>query len=294
MKLVVVNSSRQAITVFTEGVRISFVHASYLLISRSRLWRKLNGANIDIPWLVMGDFNCVLRNEEKKGGLEPRLSATNEFSDWMDDNNFFEVDSLGTTFTWENGKSGVQIIITKLDHAIINEAWLTKFENWRYFIRVVNESWNTPVVGNPDFIFPYKLKCLKLALKDWNQHVFGNVNVHLKQTQLHFESAINISDADPTDEAKFNSMKDASEEVQDIRVQQNIMLKQKSINKWLFEGSSNLSFFHSNIWVRRNNNTIYELVDDSGMTITDCDQLRIHVVNYYESKFNSTSQQIEE
>ncbi|XP_026445244.1 uncharacterized protein LOC113345786 [Papaver somniferum] len=186
---VVVNSSRQAITVETEGVLASFVHASCFQVTRRRLWQQLSSVNINTLW----------------GGREPRTSAINEFGDWIDDNDLFEDDFLGTKYTWANGQSGVRRILCKLDRAIINEAWLNKFENWWCkslprevsdhstligfpfanlrpkrapfrvqkmwfshpdFLRMVSESWNAHVSGSPAFIFPFKLKRLKAAMKE--------------------------------------------------------------------------------------------------------------------------------
>ncbi|XP_026459833.1 uncharacterized protein LOC113360526 [Papaver somniferum] len=321
----VVNMSKQAITIEVEGVHISFVHARYVQVTRRSLWQQLSVQDTTTPWLVMGDFNCILRLDEKKGGLEPSTSAINEFSDWMHDNNLFEADSLGTKFTWTNRKSGSDRIIRKLDITVINYAWLAKYENLRCkalprevsdhstllgypfvvsrpkrapfriqkmwflhsdFIRMVQDSWNMPVHGLPDFIFPFKLKRLKGVMKEWNLLVFGNIHSRLKQDQLRFETVARISDEDPTDIAKLNIMKDVMNTLGETKLQHTTMLKQKSRNQWLVEGSSNSNFFHNSIRIRRSSNTIYELVDSNGATISDYDQLRDHVVNYYEEKFN--------
>lgn len=72
------------------------------------------------------------------------------------------------------------------------------------------------------------------------------------------------------------------------------MLCQKARNKWLLEGASNSSFLHNTIHIRRGNNTISELVDDAGNTITDGDQLCQHVVSYYENKFNGVEMPVED
>ncbi|XP_026443386.1 uncharacterized protein LOC113343413 [Papaver somniferum] len=206
----------------------------------------------------MGDFNCVLRQDEKKGGREVRVSCINEFSDWMEDNDLCEADSLGSKFTWTNGQSGVSRILSKLDRAIINETWL------------------------------------KEAIKLWNQTVFGNVNARLKQDQLKFEVACRNSDEDPFNTSKLNIMKDSLVAVQDVHMQHLTMLKQKARNRWILEGSSNTSFFHSNINIRRSANTISELVTEDGVTISEPIQLRDHVVSYYESKFNGVELPIED
>ncbi|XP_026399703.1 uncharacterized protein LOC113295587 [Papaver somniferum] len=305
----VFNSSKKAITIAVDGVYISFVHASYIQTTRRMLWRQLVMQDSITPWMVIGDFNCILRLNEKKGGLEIRSSIIDDFSDWMDDNNLFESDSLGSKFTWCNRESGTRRIISKLDRAIINAAWLAKFENWRPcrapfrvqkmwflhgdFLRMVNENWTLSVHGSPDFIFPYKLKRLKIAMKDWNLRIFGNVNSRLKQDQLRFETKALISDEDPSNTAKLNVMKDAMKTLGDTRLQQLTMLKQKSRNKWLVEGSSNSSFFHNSIRIRKSFNTISELVDMNGTCLTNYEKLRNHVVQFYEDKFNGQDPVIE-
>ncbi|XP_026399691.1 uncharacterized protein LOC113295576 [Papaver somniferum] len=315
---VAVNSSRQATTIKVEDVFISFIHASCFQVTRRSLRQQLSSFDNNIPWLVMGDFNCVLRNDDKKGGYTPCTSAINEFSDWLDDNNLFEADSLGSKYTWANGQSGVHRILCKLDLAVINEAWLTKFENWRCypfvisrpkrapfrvqkmwfthpdFMSTVMESWNAPVSGSPDYIYPYKLKILKDAMKEWNFRVFGNVNARLKQAKLTMEVALRISDEDPEDITKLNFAKEASVTLQEIRMRQSIMLKQKSRKKWLKEGANNTSFFHANIHTRRSSNMISELVDDYGNVISNCDQIRDYMVSYFESKFNGVELPIDE
>ncbi|XP_026455644.1 uncharacterized protein LOC113356656 [Papaver somniferum] len=108
------------------------------------------------------------------------------------------------------------------------------------------------------------------------------------------EVALRNLDEDPSDVAKFNLVKDAIVRVPDIQIQQNIMLKQKSRNKWLLEGSSNSSFFHNSIQTRRSHNTISELVAEDGTIITKVVQLRDHVVSYYEAKFNGVDLPIED
>ncbi|XP_026442625.1 uncharacterized protein LOC113342238 [Papaver somniferum] len=154
------------------------------------------------------------------------------------------------------------------------------------FLRMVNESWNMLAHGSLDFIFSYKLKRLKGLIKDWNLMVFGNIHSRLKQDQLRFEVAALRSDEDPNDITNLNLMKDAMSKLSETRLQHNTMLKQKARNQWLVEGSSNSTFFHNNIRIRRNANTISELVDAAGTTISDYDQIRDHVVQYYEDKFN--------
>ncbi|XP_026428619.1 uncharacterized protein LOC113324511 [Papaver somniferum] len=151
---------------------------------------------------------------------------------------------------------------------------------------MVQDSWNAPLEGNPTYVFAQKLKRLKAYMKVWNQQVFGNVYVRLKQAQLRLQNALRIADENPFDLHKNNVMKEVSVEVNNIRMQLATMLKQKSKNQWLVEGASNTSFFHNNIRILRSSNAISELVDDHGVTISDCDHIRDLAVNYFINKFN--------
>ncbi|XP_026437256.1 uncharacterized protein LOC113335410 [Papaver somniferum] len=143
-----------------------------------------------------------------------------------------------------------------------------------------------PVHGSLDFIFTYKLKRLKGVIKEWNLTVFGKIHSRLKQDQLRFEYATLCSDEDPNDVSKLNLVKDVMARLSETQLQHNSMLKQKARNQWLVEGSSNTTFFHNSIRTRRSSNTISELTDSDGHTISDYDHLCDHVVQFYEDKFN--------
>ncbi|XP_026458497.1 uncharacterized protein LOC113358992 [Papaver somniferum] len=225
-----------------------------VVVTRRSLWQQLGLGNSQVTWLVVGDFNCVLRLEKKKGGVFTCTSVVNEFGDWLDDNGLFEAEALGSSFTWSNRPSGDRRIISKLDRVIINEALLEKYENWR----MVQDSWDKPVVGSPTYVFPFKLKRLKADMKEWNKRVFGNVHIRLKQDQLRMENALRETDEDPSNVGKLNNMKSIAVELNNTR------------------------FIH----IRRSSNTISELVNEVGETITNVDQMLQHVVSFYEAKFN--------
>ncbi|XP_026433370.1 uncharacterized protein LOC113330773, partial [Papaver somniferum] len=126
-------------------------------------------------------------------------------------------------------------------------------------------------------------------MKEWNKRVFGNVHIRLKQDQLRMENALRETDEDPSNVDKLNNMKSIAVELNNTRLQLATMLKQKSRNKWLVEEASNTSFFHNSIRIRRSSNTISELVNENGETITNVDQMVQHVVSFNEAKFNGDS-----
>ncbi|XP_026442651.1 uncharacterized protein LOC113342272 [Papaver somniferum] len=103
------------------------------------------------------------------------------------------------------------------------------------------------------------------------------------------ENALRETDEDLSNVDKLNNMKSRAVELNNTRLQLATMLKQKSRNKWLVEGASNTSFFHNSIRIRRSSNTISELVNENGETITNVDQMVQHVVSFNEDKFNGDS-----
>ena len=59
----------------------SFVHGLNKLVERRNLWRNLCRFNsfIDLPWLLLGDFNVVLKGEEKSNGLPATQYEMSDF-----------------------------------------------------------------------------------------------------------------------------------------------------------------------------------------------------------------------
>ena len=65
----------------TEVFWISVVYASCDYVLRRSLWDHLIG--VDMPWVVVGDFNSILSSEERNGGAFPSLITMQEFGDFF-------------------------------------------------------------------------------------------------------------------------------------------------------------------------------------------------------------------
>lgn len=62
-----------------DGNFITIVHASFSPVTIKLLWKQLGLGFTFIPWLNIGDFNCILRLDKKKGGMIPKVVCINEF-----------------------------------------------------------------------------------------------------------------------------------------------------------------------------------------------------------------------
>ncbi|XP_026451485.1 uncharacterized protein LOC113351766 [Papaver somniferum] len=83
----VVSISSQMVTVSIGDVLVSGVYAHVKVVQRRFMWYEMEIiSSLNKPWIILGDFNSVLRQEEKVGGRLPNRTAIMEFNDCL--NNF--------------------------------------------------------------------------------------------------------------------------------------------------------------------------------------------------------------
>lgn len=64
-------------------------------------WGKINEMRIEHPWLVIGDFNCVIREEERNSGRE----VSSFFVDGVSQRGLIDLGYVGPAFTWNQGNN---------------------------------------------------------------------------------------------------------------------------------------------------------------------------------------------
>lgn len=102
-------------------------------------WEMINslGINNIQPWLLGGDYNEVLRESEKRGGVGCDFNNICAFRDCLALNGLREIESSGLLFTWNNRRSD-GFIEEKLDRCVANERWYVSFP----LARVENVTWD--------------------------------------------------------------------------------------------------------------------------------------------------------
>ncbi|XP_026428356.1 uncharacterized protein LOC113324250 [Papaver somniferum] len=154
-------------------------------------------------------------------------------------------------------------------------------------MKVVQDSWEQEIHGDPAFIFMKKLKNLKKNLKEWNWQVFGDVKVKIQEAEVNVKEKMIISDSDPHDEQALHDLVGAQNELNSREVQYSTMMKQKSRIKWVMEGSSNTNFFHSNVKIRQTRNAICELEEENGNLVSYQTKITDILVNFFEQRFKA-------
>lgn len=94
------------------------------------LWTKLKSIAESRQgwWLVTGDFNDILSQEEKEGGAPINLRRCNLSRDRVNECGLMDMGSVGSRFTWRGLLwNGLSRIYEKLDRALCNSDWRLDF-----------------------------------------------------------------------------------------------------------------------------------------------------------------------
>ncbi|XP_040996234.1 uncharacterized protein LOC121242446 [Juglans microcarpa x Juglans regia] len=150
---VVVNGSK---------VLVTFVYVKCSFSDCMGLWFDLEALLVGLnPWIIVGDFNIIREDMEQIGGQPRPLGAMEEFNNCLNNCVMVELTSQGGCMSWFNGHAGQTRRWAKLDRAV----------------------WMEPVHGAGMCKLASKLKKAKIALKRWNEEVFGRVDVTIKELE---------------------------------------------------------------------------------------------------------------
>lgn len=102
----------------------SGIYASPKYRRRKITWSELKdmSTSINLPWIVIGDFNEVRnQNDQKLGGNPVNLNRCNAFNSCISESGLIDVGSTRLKFTWLN-KPNRRRIQEKLDRALVNSS----------------------------------------------------------------------------------------------------------------------------------------------------------------------------
>lgn len=135
----VYKSSAQAVTcgfflpLESLTVTVTFVYGCNEVESRRELWHELETLSsttpvANHPWAVLGDFNQIIRTSQHSNSMhiEVDTSGVDDMNLAMQEADLFEAQGKGLSFTWWNNQE-LTHISKKIDHALINQSWATKF-----------------------------------------------------------------------------------------------------------------------------------------------------------------------
>ncbi|XP_019242114.1 PREDICTED: uncharacterized protein LOC109222186 [Nicotiana attenuata] len=107
-------------------IHICAVYGRNTVLERKRLWEKLKEEIIQIkqPCLVMGDFNTILRGDERYNGCPVQEMETKDFKQFMTDTKLVEVKTVGRQYTSTNNH-----VHSRIDRVLANAEWIQRWPN---------------------------------------------------------------------------------------------------------------------------------------------------------------------
>ncbi|XP_056698498.1 uncharacterized protein [Spinacia oleracea] len=248
------------------GFFCTFIYAFNDSHSRVELWKDLKILNTQEPWILCGEFNCVMNMEDMIGSLV-RHTEIVDMCECMQHCEMEDIKSVGNFYTWNNKQQGASRVFSKLDRVMENPKWQS--------IYVSAES----IPGTHEGKSPSNtLLCGKLLL---NLGVLYKLNGIVKCREL---NKIGFNDIQAADLQAYNAMLEAQnvihqhtddlsladaelQVVQDYKIKHQAyvdFLRQKSKAAWIKDGDENTSLFHQSIKARNSQNQVYSIFDMNG------------------------------
>lgn len=248
----------------------SAIYAFNIAVDRIRLWEELRGTkeaydHLNLPWILIGDFNETLASSEHSRALDYRRdqSGMRHFQEAMTDCSVMDLPFTGALFTWWNNRVDDPIGISDRARCLIRTTGITndarkpyRFFNYlaehKDFFPTVKRVWDTTETIFPSRTalsrFHRKLKLLKQPLWELNKTHYGDLPARTKQAYDELCECQNIVLLDPTPENVARAAEVAERWNVLARIEEKFY-RQKSCVQWLTAGDQNVKFF--TIWFRR-------------------------------------------
>ncbi|KAG8647856.1 hypothetical protein MANES_09G117801v8 [Manihot esculenta] len=112
---------------------ISFVYGSPNNALRCYLWKDLKIIDMDAreEWVVLGDFNVVISEEEQAGYRSFNATGSRDFQNWFFDSTLIDIGFEGIPFTWSRGNEASDYKMARLDRGICSSNWRMRFSDTR-------------------------------------------------------------------------------------------------------------------------------------------------------------------
>ena len=298
----------------------TFVYAFNDSKQRESLWSDLRVLNTQDPWILCGDFNCVMNIEERIGSAV-RQSEIADINACMHCCGMEDIKSSGHFFTWNNKQEGANRVFSKLDRVLANPKWFDSysaaevcflsegafdhspglltvypknnggkkpfkyFTMWKSapkFSEIVKTQWDRPISGSKMFVVVSKLKRVKLALKELNKTGFSDVHAADLKAYHDLLAAQEAMHLHPADHSLANEELDAIKTYKDKHQVYLDFLRQKAKVEWIKSGDENTAVFHQSIKRRNLQNQVYSIHDKNGVWRDNPTEVTSAFLEYYE------------
>lgn len=303
--------------------RITFFYGHPETSKRADTWNLLKRLNdqMTIPWICIGDYNEILCDGDKNGGATRPDRQLEAFREVVSACNFQEIPVVGPFYTWSRGL-GTELIEIRLDRALANFSWISRFHTAMEEHIVNARSDHLPILIHLSCERPkkqlYKKKEFKFEnmwcrdercaavvenawmtsgdvsvldriarcgkdLSTWNSEVFGNVNTNISNKTKELQHLLNK----PRSPTTIQAINKCRRELNEWYMKEETMWKQRVKDFWIKEDDRNSRYFHQTASGKRKNNRISGVMDSFGNMLKDPNSIENCFFDYFSNIFSS-------
>lgn len=99
----------------------------------------------DILWIIGEDFNMILNEEEKMGGLPFEQHEAMDFTFCINNCSLMEIKYSGSDYTWWNRRIEKECIFKRLDRVLVNNVFLDSYPSSEVVYLIKDRSGHAPI-----------------------------------------------------------------------------------------------------------------------------------------------------
>lgn len=274
-----------------------------------------------MAWVIAGDFNEPLLDDDKFGGRAISINRSLLFKDCLDKCNMIDLGFSGPRFTWTNGRELSALIQERIDRFFVNPSWCSFFPEARVshltrchsdhcpvlletephsylrlprpfkfqscwlsdhsFPRIVSGAWNH------SHSLQGAINTFSAEAKRWNKEHFGNVFVKKRKIMARLNGLQRAIAAMPSSNL-LELEKHLQKELESILDQERDIWALKSRINWMILGDRNTSFYHISTLVRRKRNQITAIKNSVGDWLYEERDVMEYIRKGFEDLFSSS------
>ena len=285
---------------------------------RHLLWERIQriGVSRNGPWLLVGDFNEILNNTEKDGGVVRDESTFQDFRNLYVACDLRDLRSTGDKFSWV-GKRKTHVIKSCLDRVVANSEWLSLYPASEAEFLRLSGSDHRPVVTTVSFLNqshkkPFRFDKRLFKVKDFKKYVDSGWNslgggrqILIGKRIADCRKAMSVC----RQENKLN----AAKRIEDLQYELDFVLTSsgpirsqiprikkelaqayrdeetywylKSRNNWLSCGDRNTKFYHATTKARFSRNKIHAVHDVNGFVYKGDEAIGRHAECFFKEVY---------
>jgi chemotaxis protein histidine kinase CheA len=270
----------------------------------------------NLPWCVIGDFNDLLSQEDKKGRLPHPNWLCSGFRSAVNDCDLTDIHLEGYPFTWIKSEGTDHVIEERLDRALMSSNWLSNFPNAKLINLLSSHSDHSPILlqCNPTIRqhyrreFKFENSWLKeeeigeVVTEGWNNgegleivhrltHCADELHRWGRRKKRRFKEEIKEFEEEMEhtrekgDASHISRFQEAQRQHAKVLIQEEAFWRQRAKMHWLKEGDLNTKFFHMSASARSKAKKIEKLMNDENEIVIDQEKLGEVARTYFQELF---------